>query len=394
VKRREEQNISSYFRGENWRVHPEWVYCDHPSKQQAGAVPLSAEEAIIQFLSKVDANGGGHNLFRWRTTSIRPPVYDRLTCEKDLVQSLVFDAKATDINSSSKGGSCGGSPRSPAKYDPLGLLLALLSRDRIVSMYGVYCTFLATRSGLTRFEDHRTPEEKANATDRPFWETGGTRATDEMFYKRAVEFHRINSSAFVFSVPFDAGTKPPSSVLVTGSHAVFVGSGKQRAPVAVVGLQLRHAAFAERFFNVTSKCSSPVAKCNFKCSDEDLDCYLLDNNGFVVVSETHEHTGKHLGDVDNTLLQAFVAQGIYRRVRMFDMQAVCLDVLVPSGPSSLLVPFENLRLGLLWLWTKIFLFFTELGLSAASDYAYEGEPEYEDDRALPNKTRPRPCDKE
>lgn len=32
-----------------------------------------------------------------------------------------------------------------------------------------------------------------------------TKATEEEFYKRAVDFYNVNSSAFVFSVPFDAG---------------------------------------------------------------------------------------------------------------------------------------------------------------------------------------------
>jgi voltage-dependent calcium channel alpha-2/delta-3 len=55
------------------------------------------------------------------------------------------------------------------------------------------------------------------------------RAVDEIYYKRAVDFHNVNDSAFVFSVPFDANSMR-GQVLVTGSRAIFIGSGKPRAP--------------------------------------------------------------------------------------------------------------------------------------------------------------------
>ena len=45
-------------------------------------------------------------------------------------------------------------------------------REQKLQMFGIVTTFVATRSGLTRVEDHRTEEEKLNSTeDRPFIET-------------------------------------------------------------------------------------------------------------------------------------------------------------------------------------------------------------------------------
>ncbi len=39
-------------------------------------------------------------------------------------------------------------------------------------MFGIVTTFVATRSGLTRFEDHRSEAEKRDSTgDKPFFET-------------------------------------------------------------------------------------------------------------------------------------------------------------------------------------------------------------------------------
>lgn len=49
---------------------------------------------------------------------------------------------------------------------------------------------------------------------RPFFESH-TKATDELFYRRAVDFYYVNSSAFVFAVPFDAGNYSPFIFFIT-----------------------------------------------------------------------------------------------------------------------------------------------------------------------------------
>jgi hypothetical protein len=81
------------------------------------------------------------------------------------------------------------------------------------------------------------------------------RATDEVWYKRAVDQHGIESDSFVFSVPFDAAssTKP----LVTATHAIFVEQKGHRAPAAVVGLQIQHSSLVSHFRNITSSVSMP-----------------------------------------------------------------------------------------------------------------------------------------
>ena len=108
VKRRDE-NYTQYFKGKNWRVHPDWVYCDNPSISISGIPFNTPEEAIRVFLEQAMKNAAN---VRWRTSSVRPHVYETLSCEKDLVQSLVFDAKATDIDPKK----CG-PPKTPSKYE-------------------------------------------------------------------------------------------------------------------------------------------------------------------------------------------------------------------------------------------------------------------------------------
>nr|XP_042910235.1 voltage-dependent calcium channel subunit alpha-2/delta-3-like isoform X1 [Parasteatoda tepidariorum]XP_042910236.1 voltage-dependent calcium channel subunit alpha-2/delta-3-like isoform X2 [Parasteatoda tepidariorum] len=365
VKRKEEDWMD-YFRGDNWRVHPDWVYCENPQKEDDGYT--SAEDSIRTFLTDSLANQN----FRWRTSSTRPPIFDKPICEKDLIQSLVFDAKATSVECEK---------------------ITSMDEQKFVKMFGITVTFIATRSGLLRFVDLRSSADKYNSTEKPIFETH-TKATEEEYYKRAVDFHNINSSAFVFSVPYDAGNKKGS--LVTGSHAIFLGSGKKRAPAAVVGLQFHHSTFADQFFDHTSKC---MQQCRYRCKDEELDCFLLDNNGFIIVSEKHEHTGKFFGEIDYTLFDSMIEIGIYKRVHAYDYQAICLENDPFYGFAPFLItPFHHMRNLLNWIWGKLAFLYIQFSLYEwwSKDWvlASSSEYDYTEKDDVPNKTVPSPCEKE
>ena len=90
-------------------------------------------------------------------------------------------------------------------------------------------------------------------------------ATDEVWYKRAVEYHFNNPNSFVFSVPFDIGDKRPTTV--TATHAVFKEAGGKKAPAGVVGVQIDYDKFAQKFMDVTTNGPSgqgkgyPVGRC-------------------------------------------------------------------------------------------------------------------------------------
>ncbi|GIY65050.1 hypothetical protein CEXT_424731 [Caerostris extrusa] len=145
VKRRTE-NLQQYFKDDKWRVHPDWVYCE--SKTKEGDPIITPEDVIRKFIHEAENSQN----FKWKSQSTSPPVNDAPLCDKHLVQSLVFDAKATDVDVKK----CE-KPAMPNQYD-----------DQMMGMHGIVTTFVATRSGLLRFDDHRTDEEKANSTDRPF----------------------------------------------------------------------------------------------------------------------------------------------------------------------------------------------------------------------------------
>ena len=294
-------------------------------------------------------------------------------------------------------------------------------------------TFSSTRSGLTRFEFHSREDDSTDSTpesseespaegkdeeldkEAPFHEVH-VKATDEVFYKRAVDFSRINASAFVYSVPSDAGERLQyKDITVTASRAIYAGNGKQRAPVAVVGLLFNHKLFAERYFNHTTKCGSK--DCKVKCSDETTHCLLVDNNGYIIVSEKKKFIGKLLSEFDNNVMESLVSNKVLIRKKIYDWQAVCIDVYQVSGPASFLTtPFDMIRRIIVWFWARLSMMALDIYLNGFFDtvLAFQEEAKTTDEsptvessqesghgagpidetRKMINKTRPRPCVKE
>lgn len=68
-----------------------------------------------------------------------------------------------------------------------------------------------------------------------------------------------------------------------------------------------------------------ASNCKKTCESDDLDCYVLDNNGFVLLSEKTEHTGKFFGQIDGTIMDSLVQDRIYRRISVMDYQGICSD---------------------------------------------------------------------
>ncbi|XP_063239126.1 voltage-dependent calcium channel subunit alpha-2/delta-3 isoform X2 [Bacillus rossius redtenbacheri] len=322
-------NVTEYFKGNNWKVHPDWVYCEYSYASEHRF--KSPEEQVFHFLVKT-CNPG------WKWMSLRPrfPLKkktekDSYYCDKTLLQSLVFDAQATDGL-----GSHGVPPPLVMKED----------KKQGYQMFGVTLSFIATRSGLLRWQDHVPPTTSQDGSGyaTPHFSQQNRRATDEPWYRRAVDHYAVEPDSFVFSVPFDAGALP--GTLVTAAHAVFVEHAGHRAPAAVVGLQFQHATLAAYFQNITSSCTG----CKKTCASEDLDCYVLDNNGFIILSENADHTGRFFGQVDGTIMDSLVQDRIYKKVAVYDYQGACSDTKSRySDAAAGLDPSQPVRWFLEWL---------------------------------------------
>lgn len=337
-------DIKSLFE-KKWKLHPDWVYCEYryPEKHPQ----RNPEENLQHFLTLIQNLKNS----KWKSyPRVKAPLSNQnnpdkseymeaMTGDSELVLSLIFDAKATiDFGKKS------------ASLDE--------NNAHIARQHGATVVFVATRSGLTRWADLLSEDELSNRTEPHFIQLHN-RATDEIWYKRAVDHYMNSNQSFVFSVPFDAARR--NNTYVTGTHAIFVEKNGRKAPAAVVGLQFKHSAFAETFLNFTSSCIAPT--CATNCSSEDLDCYLLDDNGFVIVSEKYEHTGQFFGKVDSFIMLSMIKNGIYRSIRITDYQAVCeeSDRLV-NGASFATKPMQHIQSALSWLWGKIVLFFLQYNL--------------------------------
>jgi voltage-dependent calcium channel alpha-2/delta-3 len=61
---------------------------------------------------------------------------------------------------------------------------------------------------------------------------------------------------------------------------------------------------------------------------------VLDNNGYIVVSESPKDTGKFFGEVQGSIMEIMVQEELYKRIHMLDYQAVCFreDALKNKAP--------------------------------------------------------------
>ncbi|XP_021912830.1 voltage-dependent calcium channel subunit alpha-2/delta-3 isoform X4 [Zootermopsis nevadensis] len=353
--------VTEYFKGSNWKVHPDWVYCEYNSMSEHNF--KTPEEQVLWFLSKTGKPG-------WKWMSLRPrsPLKDgahnikkmekdSYFCDKSLVQSLVFDALVTEGLES---------------YVP-----STVKEDKKqgYQMFGVTLSFIATRSGLLRWQDHVQHTVGESGQSAPHFSETNLRAIDEVWYKRAVDQYAVESKSFVYSVPFDAASSSRPSV--TATHAVFVEHKGHQAPAAVVGLQFQHATLMAHFLNITSTCSG----CKKTCASEELDCYVLDNNGFIILSETAYHTGKFFGQIDGTIMDSLVQDRIYKKVAVYDYQGACLDQKSPySDDATRLSPLQPFRWLLHWAFSRAVWLAMQLNLSPSWVLANDdGAAVYSDD---------------
>lgn len=119
-------------------------------------------------------------------------------------------------------------------------------------------------------------------------------------------------------VPWEAG----SDAVVTASMTLSPKDGGKKAPAAVVGFQMPMRDLYKQFIALTSVTTNP----RMNCEHNWIDCYLLDQNGFVVISEAHNDTGQFMGTQEGAVMVSMVKQGLYNPIDIYDYQAWCQEV--------------------------------------------------------------------
>ncbi|XP_017003319.1 voltage-dependent calcium channel subunit alpha-2/delta-3 isoform X7 [Drosophila takahashii] len=303
-------NLRSVFSGKRWKIHPDWLFCKHSNRTFK-----TPEIELLYFLERMSEPG-----WRWPgSRSALPPEHAAaMFCDRQLMQALVFDARVTGWFSNNT---------SFNSKDDKG--------NEFKQRFGVTVAFLATHSGLTRWHEFHSNAAEESGVGETFSQNN-TRAIDEIWYKRAVDQHFVREESFVYSVPFDAG-ESNSEILVTASHAVFHNEGGKTAPAAVVGFQFQHSALYKLFHNITGNA----------CAVDDKDCYILDNNGYVVISTRVHETGRFFGEVNGAIMKRLLEENVYKQVTVYDYQAVCFESKNDNNASSMLLSplFHLLRVG-------------------------------------------------
>uniref|UniRef100_A0A671YM69 Calcium channel, voltage dependent, alpha2/delta subunit 3 n=1 Tax=Sparus aurata TaxID=8175 RepID=A0A671YM69_SPAAU len=242
----------------------EWTYCN--TEEQHEHRHLTQIQAIKLFM-----------------TGRRP----HLKCDRELIQEVLFDAVVT------------------APLEAYWTGLALNKSEN--SDKGVEIAFLGTRTGLSRTNlfvpadqlsnrDFLTAEDKEgvfNADHFPLW------------YKRAAE---QVPGTFVYSIPFSTALENKSVVL---------------ASTAIQLLDDRKSPIVPLVF--CAQCTALDGKCSISCDNEDINCYLIDNNGFILVTEEQSQTGLFFGEVEGAVMNKLLQMGSFKRITLYDYQALCKE---------------------------------------------------------------------
>ncbi|KAJ8937035.1 hypothetical protein NQ318_010787 [Aromia moschata] len=247
----------------NWKAHPDWIYCNSCKNEQ------QEDKVKKAFAGQENSN---------------------------LLNSFIYDLDATRWFNS-----------------------AIDNEEKFIRDYIVHKVFLATYSGLFRWKTLKDITESEHKS----FEERNNEAVDEDWYRRAVELNFKNESFYIYSVPFETSGYENNTV-ITSTKAIFVEKDGMKTPVAVVGLQFNHRAMY-RLYNVTTKqCVDQEGKaCNYTCESDYLNCFILDNNAYVVLSDDVEFIGRYMGDIRPDIMARLTDESVYTRKRMFDYQAIC-----------------------------------------------------------------------
>ncbi|KAI4895091.1 hypothetical protein NFI96_026220 [Prochilodus magdalenae] len=295
----------------------EWTYCntdEHPEHRY-----LSQIEAIKLYLSGEQPH---------------------LKCDKELIQEVLFDAVVT------------------APIEAYWTSLALNKSEN--SDKGVEIAYLGTRTGLSRINLFVVPDQLSNQDFLTAEDKEGVFNADHfpLWYKRAAE---QVPGTFVYSLPFNTGSENKSVVLA--STAIQLLDERKSPIAAAVGIQMKLEFFQRKFWTASRQCAALDGKCSISCDNHDINCYLIDNNGFILVAEDSSLTGVFFGEAEGAVMSKLLSMGSFKRVTLYDYQAICRIYAESSdGSSSLLDPYFAFFAAVKWLLTELVIFLVEFNL--------------------------------
>lgn len=194
---------------------------------------------------------------------------------------------------------------------------------------GVIARFVATDGGITRVYP-----KSAGLNWKEDAET-----YESSFYKRS-----LDNDLYIFTpTPYlDRDNSTEDSVLV--SRVVDLTLKNITVKPAVVGVKLDINAWMASFINTTQRLNCNDEICGCQRNDEYVDCVILDDGGFLVMSnrDTYiDQIGKFFGVIDPILMVSLVNSSLFTFKKTFDYQSLCDPVKeskAAAGLRSVYVP--------------------------------------------------------
>ena len=113
---------------------------------------------------------------------------------------------------------------------------------------------------------------------------------------------------------------------------------------AIINLQnsfgvafLKEKKFQDINNNIWSFFQCADATCPNSCASDDIDCFVLDDHGYVIVGPDTADTGKFFGEVKAYIMKHLIDERIFKEVSIYDYQAVCFINKDSSNPASILI---------------------------------------------------------
>ncbi|XP_065807361.1 voltage-dependent calcium channel subunit alpha-2/delta-4 isoform X3 [Labrus bergylta] len=301
-------------------IASEWTYCEtdiDPDHRK-----LSQLQAVVKYLTGKEPD---------------------LDCDALLLQQTLFDAVVT----------------APMEAYWTALMLNTSGMDE-----GIETVFLGTRSGLMRFQrytgiEKRTGKSFLTSTDK---ENMFTLDHFPVWYRRAAEYP---AGKFLYYTP-RLDTRAGRIAIAT--TAVTVTVGKKTAIAGAIGVQMTLALMESRFWAIAAQpndtdCSDVEWACPLRCDSYEIECYVIDNNGFVLISKQRNDAGRFFGEVDGSVMTTLIRMGMFKRVSLFDYQAMCkMTSHSVSSARPLLSPFYGLASALKWFLSNFLLFLLEFNI--------------------------------
>ncbi|KAH1021955.1 hypothetical protein HUJ04_011437, partial [Dendroctonus ponderosae] len=114
-----------------------------------------------------------------------------------------------------------------------------------------------------------------------------------------------------------------NNTMIRGTKAIFVEKDHVKTPVAVVGLEFNHQVMYKLYNNITTKHRGGKRNRKITCESSYLNCFILDNNAYILLSDEIEYTGRFIGDIRPDIMYYLVQENVFESTRMFDYQATC-----------------------------------------------------------------------